>query len=240
MTTKRLSLGSVAIKVHLVRPTDPGSSPQGTFMKAFSAPQLLALPFLTALAVLAVALPGCAAEVEARPPRRPEVVTEVVYVEQVQAVAPSTYSAAYPQAVVTPATRAPVRSVTANADASEPSLDTWASRHSEAARALGTWVHNNPEAASEVFTFDAKRPGRSRELVLWAVRHPGEDISVFTSKHPEWEWFVRVMSAHRLGADQFLAWCRLYPTAAEELVQEPSGLRWVGDHLYASDWQPGH
>jgi hypothetical protein len=207
-------------------------------MKAFSpTPQLLALPFLTALAVLGFALPGCTAEVEARPPRRPQ----VVYVEQVPAVAPSTYSAAYPQAMVTPVTpvtQAPGRSVVANA--SEVSLDSWASRHSEAAKALGTWVHNNPEAASEVFTFDAKRPGRSRELVLWAVRHPGEDISVFTSKHPEWEWFVRVMSAHRLGADQFLAWCRLYPTAAEELVQQPSGLRWVGDHLYASDWQPGH
>jgi hypothetical protein len=126
----------------------------------------------------------------------------------------------------------------ATAVTSDAGLETWASRHSEAAKALGTWVHNNPEAASKIFSSDLHRPGRSRELVRWAVHHPGEDISVFTSKHPDWGWFDRVMAEHRLGADQFLAWCRQYPAAAEELIKHPSGLRWVGDHLYAADWHP--
>jgi hypothetical protein len=127
--------------------------------------------------------------------------------------------------------------VVGSSAASDAVLSTWQSRNPEAAKALGTWVHDNPEAAGIIFRWDKSRPGRSRELVRWAIHHPGVDISTFTAQHPDWAWFDRLMASHRLGGDQYLAWCRHYSSAAEELVQQPSGLRWVGDHLYASDWR---
>jgi hypothetical protein len=199
-------------------------------MKAFRRHVFLApLP----LALLAM---GCAEEVDVQPPPKGPREVLVVAPAEVVAVAPTDArpaAAPSPSPVAEPASGAAPTVVTSDAG-----LETWASRHAEAAKALGTWVHNNPEAASKIFSYDFHRPGRSRELVRWAVYHPGEDISVFTSKHPDWGWFDRVMAEHRLGADQFLAWCRQYPTAAEELIKHPSGLRWVGDHLYAADWHP--
>ncbi len=119
-----------------------------------------------------------------------------------------------------------------------PPIETWATNHADAAKTLGAWVHENPEAATNIFGFDRHRPARSRALVLWAVRHPGDDIMVFAGKHPDWEWFGATMSKHRASADQFLAWARAHPQAAEELMGHPSGLRWVGDHLYAAEWHP--
>jgi hypothetical protein len=182
-------------------------------MKVLPRSVLLALPVL---GLLAPGASGCAEEVvEAPPPRQTsEVVT-------VQPGGPAVAAGAPATVVMT-----------------DPALETWPSRNPDAAKALGGWVHDNPEAAARIFTFDGVHPGRSRALVRWAIHHPGEDISAFTSKHPEWEWFDRVIAAHHLGASQYLAWCRQYPAAAEELVQRPSGLRWVGDHLYAADWHP--
>jgi hypothetical protein len=185
-------------------------------MKALSSSLLLPV-----LPVALLAAAGCAH-------RQPK---EVIVVAPVETVAVAPVETVAPGQVV-------VAETAGTASASDAGLETWASRHSEAAKALGAWVHNNPEAAARIFTYDSRKPGRSRELVRWAVRHAGEDISVFTSKHPDWGWFDHVVAEHRLGADQFLAWCRQYPTAAEELIKHPSGLRWVGDHLYASDWHP--
>ena len=184
---------------------------------------------LRVLPVALLAVTGCAEEVDVqRPSRQAREVVAVTPVETVT-VAPAESVAQGQIATADPA---------GTAAASDTGLETWASRHSEAAKALDTWVRNNPEAASRIFSFDSRRPGRSRELVRWAVRHAGEDISVFTSKHPDWSWFDRVVAEYRLGADQFVAWCRQYPAAAEELIKHPSGLRWVGDHLYAADWRP--
>jgi hypothetical protein len=180
---------------------------------------------------------GCAEQVDVQPPpKEPRAVLVVAAPAEVVAVAPTdARPAVVPSSslVAEPSSGAAPTAVTSDAG-----LETWASRHSEAAKALGTWVHNNPEAAAKIFSYDLRRPGRSRELVRWAIYHPGEDISVFTSKHPDWGWFDHVMAEHRLGADQFLGWCRQYPTAAEELIKHPSGLRWVGDHLYSADWHP--
>jgi hypothetical protein len=172
------------------------------------------------LVLLSLSAAGCAEEVAAPPAASPEVVV----------AAPS-------ETVMVGQPRQPVVPQTQSVIVSDGLLETWASRNPSAAKALGTWAHNNPEAASNVFSYDLHRPGRSRDLVHWAIAHPGEDISVFTSKHPGWSWFDRVMAAHHLGADQFLQWCRQYPGAVEELVQRPSGLRWVGDHLFASEWR---
>jgi hypothetical protein len=119
-----------------------------------------------------------------------------------------------------------------------PPIETWATSHPDAASALRTWVHENPEAARDIFSFDAKKPARSKALVLWAIHHPTDDIMVFAGMHPDWEWFSAAMSKYHLGADQFVAWTRAHPKAAEELLGHPRGLRWVGDHLYASEWRP--
>jgi hypothetical protein len=132
----------------------------------------------------------------------------------------------------------PVQAVPPAPPVNDAELETWATRHADAAKALGAWAHNNPEAAAEIFTWDAKQPAKSRGLVHWAIRHPSEDITVLTGQHPEWSWFGRVMAAHRMGADQYLDWCRKYPAAADELVRHGGGVRWVGDHLYASEWRP--
>jgi hypothetical protein len=188
-------------------------------MKAF-------LCFSLALTLFAAPLVGCAEEVEARPPRQPG---QVVLVEPVETVNSAPLSVEGVQA----AAPGPVTPGVSYAD-----LETWPNRHADAANAFRNWVHNNPEAASEIFTWDGKHAGRSHALVQWAIHHPGEDIATFTSKHPDWAWFDRVMTAHRMGADQYLDWCRKYPTAAAELVAHQSGLRWVGDHFYATEWHP--
>jgi hypothetical protein len=189
-----------------------------------------------ALLPLVLLVMGCAEQVDVQPPpKEPREVLVVAPTAEVVAVAPTD---ARPAVVPSSSLVAASSGAAPAAVTSDAVLETWASRHSEAAKALGTWVHTNPEAASKIFSYDLHRPGRSRELVRWAIYHPGEDISVFTSKHPDWGWFDHVMAEHRLGADQFLAWCRQYPTAAEELIKHPSGLRWVGDHLYAADWHP--
>jgi|HubBroStandDraft_1064217.scaffolds.fasta_scaffold102341_1 hypothetical protein len=198
-------------------------------MKAFPCSAWLALSLLT------VPVTGCAETVETHP-RQPLLVCsqpncpgEVVVAEP----AGAQVVAAPPDGQIAVAPGQPVVTEVAVND-----LETWASRNPDAARALGTWVHNNPEAAGVIFKWDKSRPGRSRELVRWAIRHSRDDISVFTAKHPEWAWFDGLMASHRRGADQYLAWCRQYPAAAEELVRQSSGLRWVGDHLYASEWHP--
>jgi hypothetical protein len=122
----------------------------------------------------------------------------------------------------------------------DATVENWATRHPEAAKGLGAWAHDNPEAAKFVFEYDGRHPERNRELILWAIYHPGEDIMVFAAKHPGWEWFDSVMAKHRAGADQFLQWTRHQPIAAEELIGHPSGLLWVGEHVYASEWKsPG-
>jgi hypothetical protein len=190
--------------------------------------------FLPALPIVLLAT-GCAEEVDVRPPpRQPREVLVVAAPAEVVTAVPAEVPAAQAAGQIAVADRSVAAGPTGVAP--DAGLDTWATRHPEAATSLGTWVRNNPQAASEIFSYDLHRPGRSRELVRWAISHPGEDISVFTSKHPDWAWFDRVMAAHRLGAGQFLAWCRQYPTAVEELIKHPSGLRWVGDHLYAADW----
>jgi hypothetical protein len=122
------------------------------------------------------------------------------------------------------------------------SVENWGARHPEAAKELGAWAHDNPEAAKFVFEYDGHHPERNRELILWAIYHPGDDVMVFAAKHPGWEWFDNVMAKHRSGADQFLQWTRRQPVAAEELIGHPSGLLWVGEHLYAAEWrsQGGH
>ena len=212
-------------------------------MRVLAGPVLLSVLTWSALSAM-----GCEEDVAVRrPPRQPREVLVVAPVETVT-VAPAPAVAVVPAATVTVAAAAPVtapppqvvvdRGAPPVAAPPDAGLETWASRHAEAAKALGTWVHNNPEAASMLFVFDSRKPGRSRELVRWAVHNPGEDITVFTSKHPDWVWFDRKMADHHLGAGQFLAWCRQYPAAAEELIQHPSGLRWVGDHVYAADWHP--
>jgi hypothetical protein len=119
-----------------------------------------------------------------------------------------------------------------------PPIESWATTHTDAAQALRAWVHENPDAARNIFSFDTKRPARTKALVLWAVHHPSDDVMVFAGMHPGWEWFGATMSKYRAGADQFLAWARAHPQAAEELMGHPGGLRWVGDHLYAAEWHP--
>jgi hypothetical protein len=118
-----------------------------------------------------------------------------------------------------------------------PSVENWAVRHPEAAKELGAWAHANPDAAKFVFEYDGHHPDRNRELVLWAIYHPSDDIMNFAAKHPEWEWFDKIVAKHRAGTDQFLEWARRNPIAAEELVGHPRGLLWVGEHLYAAEWQ---
>jgi hypothetical protein len=173
---------------------------------------------LVALVALGLAGAGCAAkaEVVAAPPAP---TGEAVMVEP-------------------PAVEEPEGQVAAAPPDRGPPIETWATSHPDAAQALRTWVHENPEVAKSIFNWDAKKPARSRALVLWAIRHPVEDIMVFAGMHPGWEWFSATMSKYHVGADQFIAWARAHPKAAEELMGHPSGLRWVGDHLYASEWHP--
>jgi hypothetical protein len=188
--------------------------------------------FLVALAPLL----GCAEEVSARPARQPQ---QVVVLEPVETVNSAPVVTQPVGQVVAPApVTLPAAGDRAPAARDIGALETWASRNPEAAKAFGAWVHDNPEAAGEIFSWDGHHPDRSRGLVYWAIRHPSQDISAFTSQHPDWSWFDRVMGEHKLGASQYLAWCRKYPSAAEELVAQPSGLRWVGDHVYPSEWRP--
>jgi hypothetical protein len=118
------------------------------------------------------------------------------------------------------------------------SLETWAPRHAAAAKALGSWAHDNPEAAKAIFEWDGNLPERCRALVQWAIRNRGDDITAFTSQHPDWGWFDNQAAQFHLGIDRFLEWVRQYPPAAEELVVQQRGLRWVGDHLFAAEWRP--
>jgi hypothetical protein len=177
-----------------------------------------------------VAMLGCAGEgTDVRAPRHPR--TEYVVVE------PATGPVSEPVVVApNPATTAVVTVVPAPV-IQDASIENWATRYPEAAKGLGAWVHDNPDAAKLVFEFDGRRPERDRELILWAIYHPGEDVMVFAANHPGWEWFDNVMAKHRAGADQFLAWTRHNPIAAEELIGHPSGLLWAGQHLYAAEWR---
>jgi hypothetical protein len=35
---------------------------------------------------------------------------------------------------------------------------------------------------------------------------------------------------HREGLEAFIAWCRQYPAAAQDLMDAPAGLRWLASH----------
>ncbi len=175
-------------------------------------PRLLSL-FVLPLVVLAV--PACADDVQVAPARAPSPTAQVVLVQEPVDV----QEVAAPQASGAP-------------------IETWAARHADAAKTLGAWAHENPEAAASIFKFDGGRPERCRAFVLWALRNRSEDVAAFTSLHPDWEWFDNHAAQNRLGIDRFVQWARLHAQAAGELVAYPSGLRWVGDHLYASEWRP--
>ena len=182
-------------------------------------PRALSFCFL-ALPLLALSGAGCAEEVEAVPVAAPPPppARQVILVEAPGVVQPTSGG----QVVV----------------AQPAGLETWATRRADASRTLGAWVHENPEAAKSLFDFDAARPERCREFVRWALTDRVDDVSVFTSQHPDWSWFDNHASQFRLGMDRFVQWARSHPAAAQELVAQPGGLRWVGDHLYASEWRP--
>lgn len=176
-----------------------------------------------------VTIVGCASERVAVRDRAPR--PEFVVVEPAVAAtttAPIVIEPAAPPAV------APVVQPHAPEDAS---VENWAARHPEAAHDLGAWAHDNPEAARFVFEYDGRHPELNREMISWAIYHPGEDVMVFAAKHPGWEWFDDVMAKHQAGAGQFLEWTRHHPVAVEELIGHPSGLLWVGEHLYAAEWR---
>jgi hypothetical protein len=78
--------------------------------------------------------------------------------------------------------------------------------------------------------------------VIWSIRHPGEGIEAFSATHgnERWEQFEDIMLHHRVAADQFMAWCRRHPRAAESLMNHPRGLEWAGHHLFRDAWEMRH
>jgi hypothetical protein len=75
-------------------------------------------------------------------------------------------------------------------------------------------------------------PDAFREFVLWTVRNPTQDVGAFLRSHAHEPILDEVVRDHLWGIQSFMAWCRLYPAAAENLVSYPEPLEWVGDHLY--------
>lgn len=115
-------------------------------------------------------------------------------------------------------------------------LEAWERHHPEASRELGAWVKAHPHAARKLFAWDAGHPERSREFVTWAITHPGEGVGLFAGTHRGWRTFDDLVLNHRPAANDFIAWCRRHPRAAEALMNHPGGLDWAGRHLYAGFW----
>jgi hypothetical protein len=124
----------------------------------------------------------------------------------------------------------------------QESIETWSEHHPQASQELGVWVQQHPDAAARFFDWDSHHPDRAHEFVTWTIYHPNLLIDGFVALHPGWPFFDQIALNHRPAADQFMAWCRRHPQAAEALMNHPGGLYWAGHHLYASSWhmeQPG-
>jgi hypothetical protein len=124
-------------------------------------------------------------------------------------------------------------------DGPEVGIELWKDHHPEAARELGEWIRAHHGSARFFFEWDGHHPERAKGFVMWAIRHPGEGIEAFSASHANerWEQFEDIMLHHRVAADQFMAWCRRHPRAAESLMNHPRGLEWAGHHLFRDAWE---
>jgi len=118
----------------------------------------------------------------------------------------------------------------------EASIERWADNHPEASRELGVWVRTHQQAGPVFFEWDSQHPARAQQFVIWTVRHPSEPIEAFTSTHPRWPGFEKIMETHRPATQAFMDWCRRHPAAAEALMRHPGGLHWAGHHIFKAEW----
>jgi len=109
-----------------------------------------------------------------------------------------------------------------------PSVETarqWADRYPFPARLLSDWSNDYPQMAKLMVRWEDQQPDHARVLVKWAVAHPYDGLSEFMIDRRGWEDLRTMRDAEPLAIDDFLAWCRAAPRAAEELVMHSEGLR---------------
>ena len=115
-------------------------------------------------------------------------------------------------------------------------LKQWETTYQQAASDLGSWVIDKPAAAKLFFAWDGKHPAKTKEFVTWATTKPNESLDMFVTANPKWPLFDKIAANHKEAAEAFVEWCRKYPKAAEELMNHPKGLHWVGNHQYKAYW----
>ena len=101
----------------------------------------------------------------------------------------------------------------------------WRARYPSPARMMAEWMSDHPDTAQRLVRLEYEQPDHVRVLVKWAAAHPYENLGEFMLAREGWQDVRAMRDADPAALDDFLAWCRAAPRAAEELVMHSEGFR---------------
>jgi hypothetical protein len=107
--------------------------------------------------------------------------------------------------------------------AGQVSAAQWRARYPYAATELAGWAAQHPALLEALAAWEKRDPEKPSVVVEWAVTHVYEDIGGFLMQRLGWDDFRELREADPQGIDEFLAWVRRAPKAAEELVMRSRG-----------------